>query len=134
MSWCNMEILTDDQVGNLTWEQKSTWLRFNPVRAAFHFDHPLQLFMTTLIHWKSKPIGEIQDYKYRIEFQQRSSPHWHMLLWVRYASSISESSPSDVSTFIDKYISCTCMPQLLTGSRPSTDNLLSSAKGILQTV
>ena len=119
---CRIKILTDDQVDNLTWEQKSTWLHSNPVTAARHFDHRLQLFMTTLIHGKSKPIGEIQDYNYRIEFQQRGSPHCHMLLWVRDAPSISESSPSDVSTFIDKYISCTV---------PDNNNQLSS---LVQTV
>ena len=116
------EILTDDQVDNLTWEQKSTWLRSNPVTAARHFDHRLQLFMTTLIHGKFKPIGVIQDYNHRIEFQQRGSPHCHMLLWVRDAPSISESSPSDLSTFIDKYISCTV---------PDNNNQLSS---LVQTV
>lgn len=102
--------LSDEQVENMTWEQKSTWLRTNPVTAARHFDHRLQLFMSTLVLGKSKPIGEIQDFKYRIEFQQRGSPHCHMLLWVKNAPSISQNSPEDVAAFIDQYVGCT-IPQ-----------------------
>ncbi|VDI58301.1 Hypothetical predicted protein [Mytilus galloprovincialis] len=98
--------LTDEQVVNLTWEQKSTWLRSNPVTDARHFDHRLQLFMSTLVLGKSKPIGDVQDYKYSIEFQQRGSPHAHMLLWVKHAPSLSQNSTDKVSAFIDKYISC----------------------------
>ena len=99
--------LSDQQVENLTWEQKSTWLRSNPVTAARHFDHRLQLFLSKLVFGKSKPIGEVLDYKYRIEFQQRGSPHCHMLIWIKDAPSISENTPEEVTSFIDQYISCT---------------------------
>ena len=33
----------------------------------------------------SNPIGKIIDYFYRVEFQQRGSPHIHSLLWVQDA-------------------------------------------------
>lgn len=66
--------------------------------------------MSTLLLGKSKPIGEIQDFKYRIKFQQRGSPHCHMLLWVKNIPSISQNSPEDVAAFIDQYVGCT-IPQ-----------------------
>ena len=40
------------------------------------------------------PIGEIADYLYRIEFQQRGSPHIHGLFWVKDAPQY-EKSPND---------------------------------------
>ena len=35
-----------------------------------------------------KPIGEIKDYFWRVEFQQRGSPHIHSLWWVEDAPDI----------------------------------------------
>lgn len=100
------EHLSDEEVNQLTWEQKCMWLRTNPVTAARHFDYRLQSFMKTLILGESHPIGQIQDYKYRIEFQQRGSPHAHMLIWVKDAPQVKDSSPEEVAQFVDRYISC----------------------------
>ena len=102
----NGQHLSDQEVDSLTWEQKCLWLRTNPVTAARHFDHRLQAFMKTLILGKSHPIGQIQDYKYRIEFQQRGSPHAHMLIWVKDAPQVKDSPAEEVSQFVDKYITC----------------------------
>ena len=102
----NGQHLSDQEVDSLTWEQKCLWLRTNPVTAARHFDHRLQAFMKTLILGKSHPIGQIQDYKYRIEFQQRGSPHAHMLIWVKDAPQVKDSPAKEVSKFVDKYITC----------------------------
>ncbi|KAK3923676.1 Envelope glycoprotein M [Frankliniella fusca] len=63
--------------------------------------------------WKS-PEGpflhhKISHYYHRIEFQQRGSPHVHMLLWLEGAPKfdINDSTSKDnVCTFIDKIISC----------------------------
>lgn len=61
--------------------------------------------MKTLILGNAHPIGEVQDFKYRIEFQQRGSPNAHMVIWVRGAPELTEESVQDVRTFIDKYVS-----------------------------
>ena len=102
----NGQHLSDQQVDSLTWEQKCLWLRTNPVTAARHFDHRLQMFMNTLILGNSHPIGHIQDYKHRIEFQQRGSPHAHMLIWVKNAPQVKDSNAEEVSHFVDRYITC----------------------------
>ena len=102
----NGQHLSDQEVDSLTWEQKCLWLRTNPVTAARHFDHRLQMFMNTLILGNSHPIGHIQDYKYRIEFQQRGSPHAHMLIWVKNAPQVKDSNSEEVSHFVDRYITC----------------------------
>jgi hypothetical protein len=28
------------------------------------------------------PLGKLKDWFYRVEYQQRSSPHIHMLIWL----------------------------------------------------
>ena len=101
------QTLTDQEIDDLTWEQKCTWLRSNPVTAARHFDHRIDLFMKHILLNKNiNPLGEITDFKYRIEFQQRGSPHVHMLLWVTDAPDIESSLEEDVQKFVDKHVSC----------------------------
>ena len=101
------QTLTDQEIDNLTWEQKCFWLRSNPVTAARHFDHRVDLFMKHILLNKNiNPLGEITDFKYRIEFQQRGSPHVHMLIWVKDAPDMESSSEEDIQTFVDKHVSC----------------------------
>lgn len=52
------------------------------------------------------PIGEIVDYFYRVEFQQRGSPHIHGLFWVKGAPQYERSCNEDIVKFVDKYITC----------------------------
>jgi hypothetical protein len=56
------EKFTDDDVNNMTWEQKSFWLRTNPVSAARHFDHRLQLFVNDVLCGEAHPVGKIVDF------------------------------------------------------------------------
>ena len=42
-----------------------------PVIVAQHFSHRFQAFMNQILNGASKPIGEIKDYFWRVEFQQR---------------------------------------------------------------
>ena len=100
------QIFTADQVQNLTWEEKGMWIRTNPVAAARHFDHRLQILMRTIVLGNAHPIGFAQDFKYRIEFQQRGSPHAHMVIWIKNAPIISSEALDEVSAFIDQHVSC----------------------------
>lgn len=53
----------------------------------------------------AKPIGKIKDYfYYRIEFQQRGSPHVHCLFWVEDAPKLNDHDADNdpvVAEFID---------------------------------
>ena len=49
------------------------------------------------------PIREIADY-FRIEFQQRGSPHIHDLFLVKDAPQYEKSSNEEIVTFVDKYV------------------------------
>ena len=55
------------------------WLCSDP-----HFSQCFQKFVSYL-KGLSKPIGEIVDYFWRVEFQLRGSPHVHSLWWVKDA-------------------------------------------------
>ena len=52
------------------------------------------------------PVGKMADYFYRIEFQQRGSPHIHGLFWVKDAPKYEKSLNEEIVTFVDKYVTC----------------------------
>ena len=60
---------------------------------------------------EANPIGKVQDYYYRTEFQQRGWPHIHMVVWVQNAPRSSQDPEDKVIEFIDKYISCVVPPE-----------------------
>ena len=60
---------TDEDVANLLFQQKSNWLRRNPVTAARHFHYKLNFFFHSFLKSSANPLGEIVDYAIRVEFQ-----------------------------------------------------------------
>ena len=94
---------SDDEVAALSFDEKSNWLKRNPVTAARHFHYTLfQEFLRST----SKPLGEIIDYAIRIEFQARGSPRAHSVIWVKDAPEYGVDHDSEVRDFIDQYVSC----------------------------
>ena len=93
-------IISDDDVKGMSFEDKSKWLRQNPVTAAYHFHYWLQTFFQTFLKSCAQPIGELVDYAIRIEFQARASstptqycglrthPSWTKTLMRRCAASL----------------------------------------------
>ena len=61
----------------------------------------VQLFIHNFIKSSCHPIGEVVDCFYRVEFQQRGSPHIHGLFWIKNAPEYSK----DIK-FVDSYVSC----------------------------
>ena len=43
---------------------------------------------------------------YRVEFQQRGSPHIHMLVWVENAPTLETKSEEEIIEFVDGYLTC----------------------------
>ena len=74
--------LSDEEINNLSWEERCDFVRSNPATAARHFDNKVQLFLRyNLLNKQLITLGNITDYRYRIEFQQRV----HVLALVDYA-------------------------------------------------
>ena len=97
---------SEHDISNLTSHEKCELIKSDPVTCARYFDHRVQIFLTTVLQSDSHPIGSIKDHFYRVEFQQRGSPHIHMLIWVENAPSKSTHSHNTIVSFIDSYITC----------------------------
>ena len=97
---------TDDEVAALSFDDKSNWLKHNPVTAARHFHYRLNTLFQDFLRSTGKPLGEITDYAIRIEFQARGSPHAHCVIWVKDAPEYGVDHDSEVCDFIDQYVSC----------------------------
>uniref|UniRef100_A0A8C4ZZC5 ATP-dependent DNA helicase n=1 Tax=Gadus morhua TaxID=8049 RepID=A0A8C4ZZC5_GADMO len=97
-------------VNDLDWSQRCNLLKTNPVTAARMFQHRFQTFLNDVIKSPANPIGKVIDTFFRVEFQQRGSPHTHCLFWVENAPKIGKNTDQEVTQFIDKYISCELPP------------------------
>ena len=97
---------TDDDVKAMSLDEKSNWLRCNPVTAARHFQYRLKSFFQDVLMSTAQPLGEIVDFAIRVEFQARGPPHAHCVLWVKDAPKYGVDSNDDVCIFIDQYVSC----------------------------
>ncbi|KXJ08992.1 hypothetical protein AC249_AIPGENE17524 [Exaiptasia diaphana] len=66
-------------------------------------------------------VDKISDWFYRVEYQQRGSPHIHMLIWLDGAPQFKVDRDKDVTAFIDNIITCqkaiddACLPDLVNG-------------------
>ena len=83
---------TDDQVRQMTWQKKSELIRKDPVTCAKNFEHMVQLFIHDFIKSSCHPIGEVVDFFYPVEFQQRGSPHIHRLFLIKNAPEYGKDS------------------------------------------
>ena len=95
--------LSHEEINEMTWEDRCSLLRSNPTTAARHFQHRVQSLFTDVILSPACPLGKITYYFYRIEFQQRGSPHVHAILWVEIAPQPNDPS-EDICNFVGKYI------------------------------
>ena len=97
---------TDDEVKQMTWQKKSELIQKDPVTCARNFEHMVQQFIHNFIKSSCHPIGEVVDFFYRVEFQQRGSPHIHGLFWIKNAPEYGRDSDEDITNFVDSYVSC----------------------------
>jgi len=97
---------TDDDNKQMTWEQKSNLIQKDPVTCARNFDHMVQLFSRDVLKSSVMPVVEIVDYCYRVEVQQRGSPHIHALFWVKHAPQYEKNPNEEIVAFVDEYITC----------------------------
>uniref|UniRef100_A0A671UFX1 ATP-dependent DNA helicase n=1 Tax=Sparus aurata TaxID=8175 RepID=A0A671UFX1_SPAAU len=112
MRWQNLLSSILKQAGRtetleqLDWAQKCELLRASPVTAARMFDFRWHCFLKEVLMSSCHPIGKIKDYFYRVEFQQRGSPHVHCLFWIENAPIIDKNTDEEVIDFIDQYVTC----------------------------
>ena len=73
---------------------------------ARHFDYTVRNFINEVLQNTAKPVGEIVDYYYKVEFQMRESPHIHMLVLVKDTPIYKEIEDKALIEFIDRYVTC----------------------------
>ena len=97
---------SETELDKLTWQEKTKLVQKDPVTCSRYFDHRVQEFLNTILKSSSEPIGKVLDYFYRVEFQQRGSPHIHMLVWVENAPTLETKSEEEIIEFVDGYLTC----------------------------
>ena len=103
--WVHLLRILGQLVDNTTffnWEDRCRLIQSDPVTCARHFDYQINQFLTHFLLSSSEPLGKISDWFYRVEYQQRGSPHIHMLIWIKDAPQFQIDSDKEVTTFIDK--------------------------------
>ena len=94
------------ELENMNWDDKCRLIQSDPVTCARHFDYQISQFITNFLLNKAQPLGKISDWFYRVEYQQRGSPHIHMLIWLEGAPVFGVDDDVLVTNFIDNIISC----------------------------
>ena len=97
---------SEKELENLSWQEKTKLVQKDPVTCSRYFDHRVQEFLNTVLKSSCEPIGKLLDYFYRVEFQQRGSPHIHMLVWIENAPTLETNSDREIVQFVDKYLTC----------------------------
>ena len=91
----------------MTFEQKSMWLKRNPVTVARHFNHCINtIFGNKVLFSGLHPVGQILNVDCKSEFQDRGNEHLHAAIHVVDAPKIDVDDDDKVTEFIDKYITC----------------------------
>ena len=80
--------LSDEELNNLSYQQRCNMLNNNPVLVARHFQYKVELFFKEII--LDGPLGKTKYYALRIEFQERGSPHVHSFIWIFNAPNIQD--------------------------------------------
>lgn len=76
----------------MSWQERCFWIRTNPVTVARQFKHRTNLFLNEVIRAEAAPIGKVEDFFVRVEFQQRGSQHIHCLFWIQNAPKIEKNT------------------------------------------
>lgn len=99
-------VYSDDDVKNLSWTERCELIQADSVTCTRYFDHRVQVFISDVLKSLFAPLGNVLDYFYRVEFQQRGSPHIHMLVWIEGAHKFEIHNNQEIAEFVHKH--CTC--------------------------
>ena len=97
---------SEKELEDLSWQEKTRLVQKDPVTCSRYFDHRVQEFLNTVLKIRCEPIGKLLDYFYRVEFQQRGSPHIHMLVLIENAPTLETNSEDEIVQFVDQYLTC----------------------------
>ena len=97
---------SEKELDAITWQEKTKLVQKDQVTCSKYFEYRIQEFLNTILKSDCEPIGNVKDYFYRVEFQQRSSPHIHMLVWIENTPTLEKNSEEEIVQFVDQYLTC----------------------------
>ena len=97
---------SDEEIQKLTWAEKTKLIQKDPVTSSRFFDNRVQQFINIVLNSPHSPIGKVTDYFYRVEFQQRGSPHIHMIIWVENSPVHQRNQENEIEEYVDNYVTC----------------------------
>ena len=59
-----------------------------------------------IIICKGAVLGAVDQFYWKKEYQARGAPHYHVLLWIRGAPVIGVNDPQEITSWIDKRVTC----------------------------
>jgi len=96
--------MTDDDIAALSYNEKSSMLRNDPVLAARLFDHRLKAFFKDVLVGASA-LGPVRHYFYRTEFQMHGSPRAHCLLSTADGPDMSKATAEEIEQYFGTKVS-----------------------------
>ena len=69
-----------DENSEIDYFRKCEILNSNPVLVARHFQYRVETFFKEIILHKKSPLGSVENYAIKVEFQFRGSPHVHCFI------------------------------------------------------
>ena len=97
---------SEEELNNLTRDDRCRLIQSDPVTCARHFDFQFNTFLKDVLTSGLAPVGKVKDWFYRVEYQQRGSPHIHMLIWLEGAPVFGVDKDEHVVAYIDSIITC----------------------------
>jgi hypothetical protein len=79
----------------LSKDERINMLRDHPFMSARIFDKMTDLFFEHIINGTDKPLGDVNDYWIRVEFQERETPHNHCLISVNGTEELTTKTDND---------------------------------------
>jgi len=98
-------VLSDEEVLGMPYLERVKWLNKNPTAVTLYIYDVFRRFLFDFI-LKTEVFGKVKDYVVKVEFQQRGTPHIHLILWIKDAPIYGVNSNEELTAFIDKYIFC----------------------------
>ena len=92
--------LSDENITNLTYQQRTKMLNDNPVLVASHFQYKVQVLSKETI--LEGPLGKAKYYVQCIEFQEIANPHVHASVWIFNAPRM--SNETEFNYFVERNI------------------------------
>jgi hypothetical protein len=92
-----------EDAARLPWKVKACLERTDPVTSFRYHRHRLESLLVAMKKHQTLS-GEIVDYFWRDEFQQRGTPHTHMAVYVKDAPILGVHLDTRICEFADKYI------------------------------